>query len=534
MSLPPLSAHGGMRLADYAAIAAYLVLTFGISLWFGHKQQSTTDFFLGGRRMPWFVVGLSILATLMSTSSYLGQPGEIIKHGVGLFAGTLAIPFSMVVVLCFWVPFFMRLRLTSAYEYLELRFNYAVRLIAALLFILLRVGWMSMVVYVASMAIDRMKGDDLTWLPGPDLYWWITAVGLFAAVYTSIGGIQAMIWTDVLQFILMLAGVLFAIGFVFVMTHTGPVDWWQAAAAHSVHHTSPKLFSLDPTVRVTIVTAALASFFWTICTHGSDQVVLQRYFSTNSLASARRSYLINVIADTTMLALLSLTGLALLAFYLGHPDRVPEGTTGDKLFPYFLAHELPAGLGGLILAGFLCDAMQTLESGVNSITAVVTTDMIDRFRLGGRRMLSGLTFARLLSIGLALVITLNAYWVAYMTETSGQSIIEMMPKTFNMFLGPLAALMFAGMFLPRCTAYSVIPAVGFGFLTSVLWSWWAQLFGTPYTLTFTLAVAVPCLATFAMAALLSLFTRGSAGVQYTWWAVMQRPAVQAPADASEE
>ena len=117
----------GLEWQDFAAIAFYFVLTFGIALWFGRKQKNVDDFFVGGRRMPWFAVGLSILATLFSTLSYLGMPGEMIKNGVGVFMGYLAVPFSMAVVTLLWIPFFMRLRLTSAYEYLELRFSYPVR-----------------------------------------------------------------------------------------------------------------------------------------------------------------------------------------------------------------------------------------------------------------------------------------------------------------------------------------------------------------------------------------------------------------------
>ena len=119
----------GLEWQDFAAIAFYFVLTFGIALWFGRKQKDVDDFFVGGRRMPWFAVGLSILATLFSTLSYLGMPGEMIKNGVGVFMGYLAVPFSMAVVTLLWIPFFMRLKLTSAYEYLELRFNYPVRMI---------------------------------------------------------------------------------------------------------------------------------------------------------------------------------------------------------------------------------------------------------------------------------------------------------------------------------------------------------------------------------------------------------------------
>jgi len=217
-----LPADGGLTPLDYAAIVLYMLGTFGIALWFGRKQKTTDDFFVGGRHMPWFAVGLSILATLFSTLSYLGAPGEMIRNGIGLFIGQLAIPFSMLVVFFLWVPFFMRLRVTSAYEYLERRFSYTVRLMGAVLFILLRLGWMSMVVFAASMALDRVKGDDMAILPGPDLYWWICGVGVFAAIYTAVGGIQAMIWTDVVQCLLLLTGVLMAIGYVAVVDGTGP------------------------------------------------------------------------------------------------------------------------------------------------------------------------------------------------------------------------------------------------------------------------------------------------------------------------
>ena len=122
--------HAGLQTLDYVAVVLYLLVTFGIALWFACAGSSTEDFFLGGRRMPWLAVGLSIMATLMSTMTYLGVPGEVVKHGVGSSCGYLAVPFSMAVVLLLWVPFFMRLRLTSAYEYLEQRFNYRGRLLA--------------------------------------------------------------------------------------------------------------------------------------------------------------------------------------------------------------------------------------------------------------------------------------------------------------------------------------------------------------------------------------------------------------------
>lgn len=531
---------GGLEVVDYVAIAAYFLLTFGIALWFGRRQKSTEDYFVGGRRVPWFAVGLSILATLFSTLSYLGMPGEVIKNGLGVFSGYLAVPFSMSVVLLLWIPFFMRLRLTSAYEYLERRYNYTVRLLGAVLFVLLRLGWMGMVIFVASMALDRVKGPDLLWLPGPDIYWWIGAVGLVAAVYTTIGGIQAMIWTDLLQCLLLLSGVLLTIGYVMVVDGSGPVEWWRIAASIEGRNNVAPLFSWDLTVRVTVVTAMINNFFWTICTHGSDQVVLQRYFSTSSLSAARRSYLTNLLVDFTMVSLLALCGLALLAFYLKRPELVPPGmtalTAADKLFPHFLGHQLPAGLAGLIMSAFLCDAIQTLESGVNSITAVAANDVAPQLRRGGRKILSELTFARVLTVGITIAVTAVAYLVANRFQAIGETIVGMMPKFFNMFVGPLAALFIAGMFCPRCTARSVLPGTLCGLGVSIVWSWWRELFGPQSSPpTFLLAIAMPCLASLLISNLLSLIVDDGGdhpGRRYTWWAVVQGSATGPDSSAS--
>lgn len=543
MSEPSLSTHAGLQTLDYAVIALYMLFTFGIAVWFGHKQKDTDDFFVGGRRMPWFAVGLSILATLFSTLSYLGAPGEMIKHGIGLFIGNLAIPFSMAVVFFLWIPFFMRLRLTSAYEYLERRFNYPMRLTGAILFILLRLGWMSMVVYAASLALDRVKGDDITWLSGPDIYWWIFGVGVFAAIYTSVGGIQAMIWTDVLQCLLLLAGVLMAIFYVMLVDHTGPSEWWATAKQHAPEHINIPVFTWDVTVRNTIVWVLLSNFFWTICTHGSDQVVLQRYFSTSSQKAARRSYLINVCVDLTMSVLLGLCGLALLAFYIRHTNRLPEGWTAvgaaDKLFPHFLGHQLPMGCAGLIIAAFVCDAMQTLESGVNSITAVVTNDIVPRLRHGRPRVLSELTFARLMTVAITVIVTGSAYLVTHIAIMNDLTLVDMMPKFFNLIVGPLAAIFVVGMFLPRCTAKSAMPALFVGLCVSITWSWYGVLFGveekhcpTPF-----LVIVASWIMTVCSAAVLSfLVERGGvhSGQEFTWFNVLKRPQIETSTEGPTE
>lgn len=546
---------------DFLAVGIYLVITMAIVIWSSRRQANASEYFLGGRRMPWMAVGLSVLATLMSSISYMGVPGEMIRNGVAMFAQYLALPFSMIIVLFVWVPFFMRLKFTSAYEYLERRFDTQTRMIGSLLFLLLRLGWMSMVTYVGSLALTQMVGTlipvDLVdpvsqWLspraPVPTLlrasflYWIIISVGLSATVYGSLGGFRAAIWNDVLQSLMLFGGTVVTLGYVVWTTGTGPVEWWRIASENSSGHTKPIWFSFDPTVRMTVVTAAMLSFFWTVCTHGSDQVVLQRYFSTTSLKSARKSYIVAAVTDLTIGVLLAFCGLALLAFYLQHPSYLPEGIfvtqngqtvvkQGDKVLPHFFAHQLPAGIGGVILAVLICDAMQTLVSGVNSITSVFAGDLYGRLRPDRKPILGDVSFARLLSVMVGLLVTVIAVSVAYLAQNSGRNIIDLMAPAFNMFLGPLASLFLIGMFL-KCDSRVVKTAVACSIVISFFWSYWQILFGTAYQPSITLTTAVPYLASFVIAAIISRFVRTPTdypGLEYTWSVVMRRSVPESDA-----
>lgn len=527
----------GLKPADYVAIVAYLVLTFGISIWFGRKQKNVDDYFVGGRRMPWFAVGLSILATLFSTLTYLGAPGELITYGVGLALGSLSAPLTACVVLLLWVPFFMRLRLTSAYEYLELRFGRKTRSVGAGLFILLRLGWMSMVTYAAAFALNTVKGPELNLFGIPDIYLFVALIGLVSAVYTTIGGIQALIWVDVLQCLLLLSGVLMAIGYVAYVDGTGPSTWWEVASASREGGLIPPFFSWDPTVRTTIVFTMVGNFFWTICTHGSDQVVLQRYFSTSSLKSARRSYLINLVVDLLMATLLAIAGLALLAFYTKHPSFRPNGFTSfqnnaDGLFPHFLSSQLPLGCAGVIISAFLCDAIQTLESGVNAITAVVTNDFFHKPGESGeshdsvREEKRKLKIARVCSILISTFVTSAALGVSWLKQSQpNMTLVTMMPKFFNLVVGPLASLFFIGMFFPRCRARTALTAALGGLGVSILWSWSRELLGLERGLSPFLAVVAPYVTSIVLAGAFGLlFESGEdhPGRQYSWRSVMRR------------
>jgi SSS family solute:Na+ symporter len=512
----------GLEALDYVMVAAYLVVTLAIVVWASRRQKDTEDFFLGNRRLPWLAVGLSIMATLLSSLTYIGLTGEVVKNGIAGFMMQLAILPAALVVIPVFIPFFMRLRFTSAYEYLEHRFDYRTRLVGGGLFLLLRLGWVSLVMYTGSLALSAMTG----W----NLYVVILLLGVSATLYTCFGGLEGVVWTDVLQAIMLFGGALAIVVYVWLDTGEGPLAWWRAAGKYSAAHTQPEWFSFDPTKRMTLGTALIAGFFWQICTHCSDQVVLQRYASTPSLAAARKSYITNAVSVLAITSLLLVSGLALLHFYMRHPDLLPAGSkptdVGDKLMPHFFANQLPLGFGGLILANFLCDAMQTLVSGVNSVTAVASQDILEHSRWARTKVHDRLGTARILTLALGLGTTLIALGAARLAQGSGMNIFDLMPPAFNVFLGPLGALFLIGLFIPRATARTALAAIAAALVVSFVWNYDTLLFGPQLDLSVCGAIAIPCTFGFALAAVLSMILDSDSdhpGRRFTWWAVMQRP-----------
>ena len=222
--------------------------------------------------------------------------------------------------------------------------------------------------------------------------------------------------------------------------------------------------------------ALLGVLAWNVCTHCSDQVALQRYFTTTSLSAARKSFLVNIVSavhDRHAAGDLR-PGPAVLLSAARRPAAAGLSPTSgaDQLMPFFYAYQLPAGFGGLILVSFLCDAMQTLGSGVNSIAAVITKDVVgDRDASNG----GGVRSARLVTLGVGRCRPCWPCWPPAYAMHAGKSIFDMLPRMFNMFLGPLAVMFMIGMFYRRATAPVILSVVLFTQILSSAWSWWGEV-----------------------------------------------------------
>jgi SSS family solute:Na+ symporter len=430
---------------DWLVLVGYAGLMIGIGVYYERRSKTTDDYLLGGRTMRPWAVGLSYYATLFSTISYLAYPSEMIQNGPLILSAILGYPFIYLVVSRLLIPFIMTLPVTSAYEILEKRLGLSVRMLGSTFFLLLRLMWMSVIIYAtADTILVPLLRLDSSATPYVCL-----GLGTLTVVYTSLGGLRAVIWTDVAQLLILFSGAILSI--LFVTYYMGGVGAWLPREWDPNWET-PRLW-FDPTARVTIASAILSSFVWYVCTAGSDQMAIQRYLATRDKRSAQRMFKISLVSDASVAILLAILGLALHAYFRAHPQMLPDGETlatgADRLLPQFIVKGLPMGITGLVIAGLLSAAMSSLSSGLNSTCTVITVDWIDRFRKIKLRDAEHMQLAKRVSwlLGTAIVA------LSMFAGTVEGNLMEVSNKLVNLLTAPLFVLFFMAMFVPWATTF---------------------------------------------------------------------------------
>jgi SSS family solute:Na+ symporter len=413
--------------------------------WYYSHAKNVEEYLLGGRTMKPWAVGISLFASLISTLSYLSVPGELIRHGPIILATALSYPFSYLIISRFIIPKIMRLRVTSAYEILEQRLGLSVRLLGSAMFLTLRLLWMALIVYATSAAVlvPLLHLD-------PSLTPWVcTALCLVTVAYTSMGGLRAVVVIDVVQVSIMFFGALLSI-FLIVRSVGGISACWPSSWAP--HWDQPSLLPM-PGARVSVVAAVLAQLTWFVCTSGSDQMAVQRYLATRDVKAATKTLKIALCLDACVDVILASLGLALFAYFNAKPAMLPDGETmisgADQLLPHYIVRALPAGVSGLIIAGILSAAMNSLSSGVNSSCSVITVDWVDRFRKVNLTAGAHMREVKAISwfVGAAVIgLSLLAAFIH-------GNLLEKCYTIVALLVGPLFVLFFMAMFVPWATVF---------------------------------------------------------------------------------
>ena len=428
----------GLSWIDWTVIFVYASATIALGWYYSRKQKDSREYFIGSGSLNPVLVGVSLFATHLSTISYLSVPGETISKGpIMILLIIPCYPVSYFIVRRYLLSVYMRHRVTSAYELLEARLGLGVRLLGAGMFVVVRLSWMCLLVYVAARAMTVMLGVSEEWIP-----WIVLVTGFVSIIYTSLGGLGAVVITDFLQTALLLGGAILVI--VLVTVELGDFSWvptsWQPT------WDSQPAFSFDPRVRVTMFGTFLSVLVWTVCTAGGDQLSIQRFMSTGDAAAAKRAYLAQTLVASTVLLTLLFVGFALMGYFQARPDELPAGlslvTDGDQVFPRFIAFHLPIGIAGLVVSAMFAAAMSSLDSGVNSITAVVTTDFLDRFGLMPRTRKGHVRLAQCLAFGLGAVVVIGSSYMGYVPG----NITGMTQRTTNLLATPAFSLFFFALF----------------------------------------------------------------------------------------
>jgi SSS family solute:Na+ symporter len=484
----------GMTVLDWSIVVAYGLLMVGVGWYYSRRTSTTEDYLLGGRRMASSAIGLSLFATLMSTLTYLATPGEMINKGPVILWCVFSTMIAYFIVGYLIIPHFMKLPLTSAYEILEKPLGLRIRLLASGIFVVARLMWMALIMYVtADKLIIVMMGWPETAVPYISL-----VMGLVTIVYTSMGGLKAVVWTGVVKSFILLGGAVLVV--VLISVKMGGVGaWWPTEWSPSWDQ--QPLFSLSPTCRATVVGSLVFMLVWWVCTAGSDQMAIQRYLATRDAKAARRAFRMTCITDITVTLCLGLLGFALLGFFRSRPQVLADaGWTiardADKLLPYYIIHFLPTGVRGMLVAGLLAAAMASLASGMNSSCSVISVDFIDRFRTGRKAEAARVRQVKVLSV----ISGLLAVGLSLLMSRVSGNVNELCVRINHIFVAPLFCLFFMALFVPFATSFGTGAGALAGCTVAVLIAYWDQITGgpvpsfqwiSPLALVADLAVAIP-------------------------------------------
>jgi SSS family transporter len=354
---------------NYAVLALYLAGVVWIGYACSKRNQGTDDFFRGGQRIPWWAAGLSIFATLLSSITFMAIPANGYADGWAFFLANSYVLVTPLVVFVF-LPFYRRLNVTSAYEYLELRFNGATRLAGSALFMLYQCGRIAVVLYLPALALSTVSDFNLQPC--------IVIMGVLCIVYTMEGGIEAVVWTDVAQAFLLMGGALFSLGFIIWSVDGGLGEAVRTASAAGRFFESVD-WSWDLSVASGWV-IIIGSLFHNLFPYTVSQDVVQRYVTTPTERAAARGIWLNALIAIPAQAVFFAIGTGLYLFYLQRPERLEPGLQNDAIFPFFIFSELPMGVAGLMVAAIFAAAQSTLSSSMNSVATAYVTDFHRRLR----------------------------------------------------------------------------------------------------------------------------------------------------------
>jgi len=450
-SITPKTRTTSFGVVNWTSLVVYLTAMIGVGVFFAFRNKTTNDFFRGGQRLPWWAAGLSIFATMLSSITFVALPAKSFMTDWKDFLYNMGIVAVAPFVIWYILPFFRRIDATTAYEYLEKRFNVLARCFASFSFIVFQVGRMAIVMYLPALALHAV-------LPQVDVVTIICVMGVLSVIYCSLGGLEAVIWTDAIQALVLLGGGLISF-FIIVNGIDGGFGGFLEMARHGDKLTVVKgvdLFAFTDYSQEVLWVVLVGAIANNLIPYTSDQATVQRYLSTPTEQKAAKAIWTNAIIVIPASLLFFGIGTALFCYYKSNPDLLDPTFKNDAIFPLFIVRQLPVGIAGLVVAGIFAAAQSTISTSMNSTSTALVNDFIRRFGLvtDDRRNLA---------LGRAATVVFGAMGTGmaiYFHHSGSTSMWDSFISLIGLVGGPMAGLFLLGVFTKRTGgAAAVIAAV---------------------------------------------------------------------------
>jgi SSS family solute:Na+ symporter len=449
--------------ADWVILFLYVLALAAIAYSAARQVRAPEDYFLAGRRMSRWPIALSMYVALFSTNSFLGLTGWLNRpHGtIWIGLNTVGLILAVPIVVKLYPDIFFRLRITTAYEYLERRFDYATRALGSVLFLSFRVTWMATMIYAASLLVSHVLGwtEESGPLNGPVCA--ILLLGALGTAFALAGGIRSVIWTDVMQFFVLFGGVLVMGG---IAIHaSGGIQHAFSVALQAGKFEPPHLFSW--TEDLTFVSALSLGFFAYLSNAGADQVLLQTYLTARSAPEAKSSLLRNGFLLKPLSLLFPALGVLFFVYYRAHPALAAALRVPDDALPVFVTQVLPSGIRGLVIAAIMAAVLSGWASGLTALTTCVQVDFVRRWQKRQLSDRSALLLARFLALLWGILVSVGALGVRHLGGAN--NIIQILNILMYPFAGVLLGIFLLGLLTRRGNPPGAAIGVACGFLATV-------------------------------------------------------------------
>ena len=433
-----------MKTPDLIVLVIYLAAVIGVGFWFARRSGTSAGFMKAGGRLPAWVIGLSLFGTYLSSNTFIGVPGKAYAGNWNAFVFSLSIPIAILIATRYFVKFYRDTGEISAYDHLEKRFGLWARIYVVLCYLLTQVSRAATIMLGVAIGLQQVTGWNLTTI--------ILVSGILVTAYTLIGGIEAVIWTDAIQAVVLTVGALLVIGTLLVGHPEGAAGAFGAAM--DADKFSLGSWNIADLATSTVWVVLVYGLFINLTNFGIDQNYIQRYHAAENEAAAKRSLWFGAILYVPVSLLFFLIGSLLFSFYQTMPEEVAaiQEMAGDRKFedsilPHFMANHLPAGLGGLILAALAAAAMSTIDTSLNSSATITLKDLWGRLVRKGQPVgeAESMKVLRVATVGWGVIGT----GTALLLTGNAKNILDIWWQLSGMFAGGMLGLFLLGLIVRK-------------------------------------------------------------------------------------